>query len=120
MKKYNRSKIMKNAWASYRAINKYRGRNDAEVTFAECLRNAWAAEKKMVADREKEAAKGIVRMRYYEYKMNYSNCKTVDGSYDKRTKTIEVMTNVSRFSRTYNGGGICPLCHTYCYGDCTA
>ena len=108
---------MKNAWASYRVLNKYRGRNDAEITFAECLKRAWATEKKMVADREEEATKGIVRMHYYEYKMNYSNCKTVDGSYDKRTKTIEVMTKVSRFS---SANGICPICHTYCYGDCTA
>ena len=57
-----------------------------------------------------------------------------EGSYDKATKTIEVMTKVLRtFERpAYTAAptsrrpsvtairGLCPRCRTYCYGDCMA
>lgn len=62
-------------------------------------------------------------MHYSEYKNSYSDCKTVEGSYDKRTKTIEVMTKVLKGARRSISSvinGLCPRCHTYCYGDCTA
>jgi len=50
-------------------------------------------------------------MLYSEYKNNYSGYKTVKNSYDAKHKTIEViMVN----------NGLCPKCHTYCYGDCEA
>jgi len=32
----------------------------------------------------------LVEMTYYEYKNNYSECKTEPGSYDKERKTIKV------------------------------
>ena len=35
----------------------------------------------------------IKEMHYGEYKRNYSNCKTVPGSYNKVTKTIKVYLN---------------------------
>lgn len=72
----------------------------------------------------KIAAAGIVRMHYSQYKNEYRNCQTVEGSYDKKTKTIEVMTKVARvFERRPSVTairGLCPRCHTYCYGDCMA
>jgi glutathionyl-hydroquinone reductase len=55
---------------------------------------------------------GIITMKYSEYKNNYAGCKTVPNSYDKKDKTIDVIVK--------NQNGICPKCHTYCYGDCEA
>lgn len=48
-----------------------------------------------------------------------------EGGYDKRTKTIEVMTKVSKaigyaVKRAAAVNGLCPHCHTYCHGDCLA
>lgn len=64
-------------------------------------------------------------MHYSEYKTRYADCMTVEGSYDKRTKTIEVMTKVSKaigyaVKRAAAVNGLCPHCHTYCHGDCLA
>lgn len=44
------------------------------------------------AQKEAELAKNheIRDMHYAEYKKNYSECKTVSGSYDAKTKTIKV------------------------------
>ena len=71
--------------------------------------------------REKEEAEkaqsGIVKMHYSEYKNNYSGYKTVPGSYDKKEKTIEVIT---KSSKAYSNNKPCPRCGTYCYGDCRA
>ncbi len=134
MKKYNMHEIMSAAWALYRkwvAPYKYNNtRVPAMYSFANALKNAWT-EAKCAAEK---AAAGIVRMHYAQYKSEYANCKTVDGSYDKATKTIEVMTKVIRKveraayaasvqTRRVNVAairGLCPRCHTYCYGDCTA
>lgn len=44
------------------------------------------------------------------------------GSYDKRAKTIEVMTKVVKSARrsiVSAINGLCPRCHTYCFGDCS-
>lgn len=112
--KYNRSEIMKEAWKLYRMSRKWV--NNIEWTFSRALKRAWAMAKEAVAEAAERTAKGIVRMHYSEYKNKYSNCQTVEGSYDKRTKTIEVMTKITKKIRI----GICPHCHTYCYGDCTA
>lgn len=124
MKKYNLHDIMKAAWALYRkwaAPYKYNNsRVPSYYSFASVLKQAWidakAAAKKMAA--------GIVRMHYSQYKNEYSSCQTVEGSYDKKTKTIEVMTKVARvFERRPSVTairGLCPRCHTYCYGDCMA
>lgn len=124
MKKYNLSEIMKNAWTMFRKYNAKLGtrRDGTKIihwTFSMCLKSAWNKAKEAV-----EAAKtGLRRMHYSEYKNNYSDCETVPGSYDKRTKTIEVMTlkrkvrNSAAISRL---NGLCPRCHTYCYGDCMA
>ena len=111
MKKYNLSEIMKKAWRLFRLFQESVGEN---ITFGEALRRAWASSKEAVAEEDRKAALGIVRMHYSEYKTSYRGCKTVDGSYDKKTKTIEVYT---RYTRSANG--LCPRCHTYCYGDCS-
>ena len=63
---------------------------------------------------------GLRRMHYSEYKTSYSDCETVSGSYDKRTKTIEVMTLRRKGFKRISYNGLCPRCHTYCYGDCMA
>lgn len=121
--KYNKSEIMKAAWKRYndckRLVKEYR------ETFSQSLRYAWRKAKEAAKTAAEIAAKGIVRMHYSEYKATYSDCQTVEGSYDKRTKTIEVMTKVAKAARTayksvITRNGICPRCHTYCYGDCTA
>ena len=53
-------------------------------------------------------------MHYSEYKTSYSDCETVSGSYDKRTKTIEVMTLRRKGFKRISYNGLCPRCHTYC------
>ena len=118
--KYNRSEIMKAAWMLYRmnkkVVEKYR------KSFSECLKRAWERAKEEIKAAAESEAKGIRRMHYSEYKTNYSDCQTVEGSYDKRTKTIEVMTKVIKGARRSIASmvnGICPRCHTYCYGDCS-
>lgn len=134
MKKYNLHEIMNKAWALYRkwvAPYKYYGNRIPSVySFAAALKKAWAEAK----DAAQKAAAGIVRMRYSQYKNEYANCQTVEGSYDKATKTIEVMTKTVRtFERPAYAAtrttrrpsvtairGLCPRCHTYCYGDCMA
>lgn len=118
--KYNRSKIMKAAWALYRMNEKLVEK--FKRSFAECLRRAWETAKNEVKAASEAAAKGIRRMHYSEYKSNYSDCQTVEGSYDKRTKTIEVITKVIKGTRRSIASminGLCPRCHTYCYGDCS-
>lgn len=123
MKKYNLHEIMMNAWALYRKwIAPYKYNNSkvpAMYSFAAALKSAWASAK----NEAEKVASGIVRMTYAQYKREYAECKTVDGSYDKRTKTIEVMTKVARTARRVSVTairGLCPRCHTYCYGDCMA
>lgn len=128
MKKYNLHEIMKNAWALYRKwAAPYKFHNmpvPADLySFSRALKQVWADAKKAA---EKSAA-GIVRMAYAQYKREYSDFQTVEGSYDKRTKTIEVMTKTLRtFAKSARRisvtaiRGLCPRCHTYCYGDCMA
>ena len=122
MKKYNLHEIMKNAWTLYRKwAAPYKFHNTpvpAWYSFSRALKQAWSDAKKAA----EKAAAGIVRMAYAQYKREYSDFQTVEGSYDKRTKTIEVMT---RTLRTYARRpsvtairGLCPRCHTYCYGEC--
>lgn len=147
MKKYNLHEIMKNAWIYYNiekgaeAMAKCHGMESKKVSFADCLKRAWYGAKKAIkeaAEKAKRAAElakriaaeeaqklaaGVVRMHYSQYKNEYSTCQTVEGSYDKKTKTIEVMTKVARtYGKRYPSAthGICPRCHTYCYGDCMA
>lgn len=127
MKKYNLHDIMNNAWRMFRTYrDMYKARHDAMwlLTFADALKKAWAAAKAAAEKTAKIAAAGIIRMHYSQYKNEYSNCQTVEGSYDKKTKTIEVMTKVARvFERRPSVTairGLCPRCHTYCYGDCMA
>lgn len=123
MTKYNRSQIMKDAWKRFRVCQTLSGQ--LRETFAQCLRLIWAAAKARVKAAEDAARKGIQRMHYSEYKARYADCMTVEGSYDKRTKTIEVMTKVSKsigyaVQRAASVNGLCPHCHTYCHGDCLA
>lgn len=58
--------------------------------------DCWKAEKEEEeqAKLQKEIASGkkkVIRVHYSVYKNEYSNCKTVKDSYDKATKTIEVI-----------------------------
>ena len=59
-------------------------------------RIAWMEENFLCPDCYEEMQKKMlkecepVRMRYYDYKKDYSNCKTVPGSYDRIHKTIIV------------------------------
>lgn len=122
--KFDKSQIMKAAWKRFKS--KYNWGKFYQ-TFAECLKFEWAQAKEAVKAAAEKEAKGIVRMHYSEYKNDYSDCQTVEGSYDKRTKTIEVMTKVQKEKTTRNAYksvaaryGVCPRCRTYCYGDCTA
>lgn len=121
MKKYNLSKIMKAAWEMFRMNSKVT--EQFRRSFAECLKLSWKRAKEAAQEAMEAAKKGVRRMHYSEYKRDYSDCSTVEGSYDKRTKTIEVMAKVDRKSRVIKGlaasiNGLCPICHTYCYGDC--
>lgn len=127
MKKYNLHEIMSNAWALYRkwvAPYKYNNSNvPTGYSFASALKETWAKAKAAA----QKAASGIVRMHYAQYKNEYASCQTVEGSYDKTTKTIEVMVNTIRtFNRNNRRPsvtairGLCPRCHTYCCGDCMA
>lgn len=42
----------------------------------------------------------IQRMHYGRYKKHYADCKTVKGSYDKNTKTVEVMIPDGRMKKS--------------------
>ena len=117
--KYNRSEIMRRAWSLYnmskQLVSAY------AKTFGECLRRAWSEAKDAIKQAAEMAKTGLRRMSYHEYKLNYADCKTVEGSYDKRTKTIEVMTKVGKYGEIkHNHSGLCPIGGTYCYGDCMA
>ena len=122
--KYNLSQIMSGAWKRYRTLSSM---GYAE-TFAQCLRFAWSQAKAVVAAAAEAARNGIRRMHYSEYKRDYSDCETVEGSYDKRTKPIEVMPLVRKSAKATaakimprtSRNGLCPYCHTWCYGDCRA
>lgn len=117
--KYNLSEIMSAAWRRFRTLRAM-GYTD---TFAKCLRFAWSQAKAVVTAAAEAARKGIRRMHYGEYKRDYADCETVEGSYDKRTKTIEVMTLVRKAAKILprtSRNGLCPYCHTWCYGDCRA
>lgn len=120
MKKYNLSQIMTSAWNLYRMAQKWIDK----MSFSDCLRRAWRDAKEAVKAAAEAARTGLRRMHYSEYKRDYSDCQTVEGSYDKRTKTIEVLTLVRKGFRRISYGkasnGLCPRCHTYCYGDCCA
>lgn len=83
---YNKAEIMRAAWEEFR--------HSIAKTFAECLRNAWADAKNVMSKIVEESKKNeVVRMHYGEYKNNYRDCRTVEGSYDPDTKTIEVLVN---------------------------
>ena len=92
-------------------------------TFSMCLKSAWNQAKELVKSAAGAAKTGLRRMHYSKHENNYSDCETVPRSYDKRTKTIEVLTlkrkirNSAVISRL---NSLCPRCHTYCYGDCMA
>lgn len=128
MKKYDLSEIMKNAWTMYRKYNaglvtRRDGSKIIHWTFSLCLKASWSNAKEAIKAAAEAAKTGLRRMHYSEYKTNYSDCETVEGSYDKQTKTIEVLTfkrkiRNTAFARRLNG--LCPYCHTYCYGDCRA
>ncbi len=87
--KYNRKAIMQNAW--------WRFNNKRNATFGEALKAAWFAAKTemkmqlaVLAAKEADLQKGISLMPYAEYKTNFAGCKTINGTYDKKAKTIKV------------------------------
>lgn len=88
------SGIMKEAWWLFRQGGR---------TFSDCLKKAWATCKALVAalakkeeEAKKQAKDYVVRVHYGQYKNEYSHCKTIKGSYDAVTKTIEVLVNQTR------------------------
>ena len=88
--KYNKAEIMRAAWKEFR--------HSIAKTFAECLHNVWADAKRIMSNvmnkiAEEAKRNEVVRMHYGEYKNNYSDCRTVEGSYDPKTKTIGVLVN---------------------------
>lgn len=121
--KYNKSEIMKKAWELYRKalgwLEHYR------LTFAQALKRAWQMVKDNARYEEQSQKEGRETMHYSKYKNEYSHCATVEGSYNKRDKTIVVLTKVSKQSKyatnnaKHNNNGLCPKCGTYCYGDCS-
>lgn len=119
MKTYNLSEIMTNAWAMYRKFNApygtdRQGKKIIHWTFSMCLKSVWAEAKEAVKAAAEAVRTGLRRMHYSEYKTSYSDCETVSGSYDKRTKTIEVMTLRRKGFKRISYNGLCPRCHTYC------
>lgn len=58
--KYNKSEIMKNAWAMFNSCNwgaeNFKFVSVEEKTFAACLKEAWAEEKEYVEEKIKESA----------------------------------------------------------------
>ena len=87
---YNKAEIMRAAWEEFR--------HSIKRTFAECLRNAWADAKRVMNSvmskiAEESKKNEVVRMHRSAYKNNYRDCRTVEGSYDPKTKTIEVLVN---------------------------
>ena len=78
--------------------------------YAEFVKKHMATAKTKINKNEITEDLNAVEMKYSEYKNNYAGCKTVSGSYDKKQKTIKVITN----------NGFCQKCKTYCYGDCQA
>lgn len=79
-------------------------------------RNPWNVWNDMLEiNRIKELEKrGILEMSYFQYKSEYSFYPTVNGSYNKKEKTIQVI--VSKVE--HSGNGLCKRCNTYCFGDC--
>lgn len=98
-----------------------------QATFAESLKIIHIAAKKeinlydfactVLRERGKNdlLKNGIKEMHYSEYKNDYSDCRTVKDSYDKKSKTIQVYVGAGSAK---NMNGVCPHCGTYCYGDC--
>lgn len=42
----------------------------------------------VLAAKEADLQKGVKEMSYADYKNNFSGCKTINGTYDKKEKTI--------------------------------
>lgn len=114
---YNKSEIMKKAWSLFRQSQKWA---DAyKLTFSAALKRAWNNAKEAAMSAKKDAEEGRVTMSYSQYKNNYAGCATLEGSYNKRDKSIVVLTKVNKYSKAKASScGICPKCGTYCYGDC--
>jgi hypothetical protein len=70
---------------------------------------------KEIEEQEQREMLGIIKMSYSEYKNKYAGYKTVENSYDKKMKTIEVITKPQLH---VNNNKPCVKCGTYCYGDC--
>ena len=73
------------------------------------IKSIWAKLDKKLDNKNK----GIITVKYSDYKNKYNSCKTVAESYDKKEKTIEIIL-------TQSNDGWSNLCHSLCYGDCTA
>lgn len=124
MSKYSKREIMAQAWRYFKTFRKYV--EQYWISFSEALKRAWKEAKEKVAEEIENARTGRRVMKYFEYKRDYADCQTVEGSYDKRNKTIVVLTKVSRYPKIerkenqFNQYGVCKYCGTWCYGDCRA
>jgi len=73
--------IMKRAWETYKAMG-----CTMKAEFGVALGMAWA---------EAKSGKIAIEVKYAEYKASLSRFKTVDGSYNAGTKTIQVLVKAS-------------------------
>lgn len=98
-------------------INELRanGRKDIEygVTIEEAAQNMLNGLLREEKEKEKEESLGLKTILYSEYKTitEYSRYPTMKNSYDKKNKTIVIITKANQMN-------ICPKCGTVCYGDC--
>lgn len=78
--------VMRRAWEIYRRLT---GDRLAKLSMA--LKRAWAEKKKKNA----ENAEKVITVHYSVYKNQYSNFETVKNSYNKVTKTIDIIVPVN-------------------------
>jgi hypothetical protein len=93
MKKYNLSEIMKSAWELFKTFKNVPADINGEKhydTFAKCLKKAWSKAKEALT---------AVRMTEGQYKREFANCKTVEGSYSDKFGTVEVLVGESEKAR---------------------
>jgi len=98
-------------------INELKKENDPcinyGVSYEQKAKNILNKELRQKEENEKNERLGLKTITYREYKNNeeYMHYPTLKNSYDKKTKTITIITKANKTN-------ICPKCGTYCYGDC--
>lgn len=106
MKKYDLSKIMKNAWATYKQLQHFIG----SLSFAECLRRAWAEAKKPVSTTIKmcvvrneeitiDSRTGLVSGKTYNSRKFLKDNFNATWDPDNRTWTVDTEKLASELSQ---------------------